>query len=112
MGCEIFGRRCLWRGSFVKGTSSRAFLGWKSKGIAEEVEERCLASVASSNNENAIPSVRRGRGEILYLLIWCGILPSSDSPRAIDRTDSATSIAVSTTVCHAFGSCIRIVIGW
>lgn len=57
MGCEIFGRRCLWWGNFVKGTSSRAFLGWKSKGIAEEVEERCLASVASSNNENAIPSV-------------------------------------------------------
>jgi hypothetical protein len=44
----------------------------------------------------------------LDLLKWSRVLPSSDSPRAVDRADRAAGIAVTSTVCHALSTSVWI----
>lgn len=44
----------------------------------------------------------------LDLLEWSRVLPSSDSPRAIDCADRTAGIAVTPTMCHALSTSVWI----
>lgn len=44
----------------------------------------------------------------LDLLEWSRVLPSSDSPRAVDCADGAAGIAVTSSMCHALSTSVRI----
>lgn len=82
--------------------------------------------MASANDQNTITKLARasedwmGEG-CVNLLEWCGILPSPDSPWAIDRADSAARVAISTSVRHAlrprvwinpFSAAIHAILSW
>ena len=83
----------------------------ESESSSKKLDERGLAGALGANDKDAMLLLARIRAVWLHnILERCGVLPPAHATRAVDSADLAAGVAVATTVGHALGPGVRIII--